>query len=163
MYETYTIIKSVLSKTPLSPVLHRIPWVQGIVHILLLCQSTSIQTDVRLPPCSQHSLDLSMGMFVHVPNQCLKAWKRLFHYWTGVSVVFCFVFYMVTDTSPLPLYNTYTIDAWSACQFFKSISTSNITGKLCRTSLFRSSGSQKAMFTTSIFCPFGKYIKLFKG
>ncbi len=37
------------------------------------------------------------------------------------------------------------IVAWSACQFFGSISMLNIKGKLCRTSLFKSSGSQKAM------------------
>ncbi len=88
------------------------------------------------------------------------------------------------------------IGTWLACQFFRSISMSNITGKLCRTYLFSSSWSQKAMIlvrfhnkvicsqcihpwfgfslhnppkngpwnftTTSIFCPFGRYLKLFK-
>ncbi len=50
------------------------------------------------------------------------------------------------------------IVAWSACQFFGSISTSYITGKLCRTSLLRSSGSKKSMLWWPIFCPFGRYV-----
>ncbi len=46
------------------------------------------------------------------------------------------------------------IVAWRAGQFFRSIYTSNITGKLCRTSLFRSSGPQKAMLWWSILVRF---------
>ncbi len=58
---------------------------------------------------------------------------------------------------------TLSIVGWRAGQFLRSIFTSNITGKLCRTSLFRSSGSKRAMLCWPILVTFHNIVICSQG